>query len=52
MTRSHSHNTESNASQQDDYDSPWKETIEHYFEDFILFFFPTAHDQIDWSQEY
>ena len=44
-------NTRSTSTQQDDYDSPWKETIEHYFEDFILFFFPDAHSQIDWSQD-
>ena len=24
----------------DDYDSPWKEILEHYFEEFMLFFFP------------
>lgn len=32
----------------DDYDSPWKEAIEHYFEDFLHFYFPHAHAQIDW----
>jgi len=35
-----------------DYDSPWKEAIETYFEDFMSFFFPVAHAQIDWSQGY
>ncbi len=35
----------------DDYDSPWKEAIEQMFADFLLFFFPAAHAQIDWSQE-
>ncbi len=34
----------------DDYDSPWKEAIERHFADFMLFFFPNAHAQIDWSQ--
>ncbi|MFN8488474.1 MAG: DUF4351 domain-containing protein [Caldilineaceae bacterium] len=33
-----------------DYDSPWKEIIEDFFEDFMAFFFPEAHTQIDWSQ--
>lgn len=34
----------------DDYDSPWKEAIEHFFEDFLHFCFPEAHAQIDWLQ--
>ncbi len=35
-----------------DYDSPWKETLEHYFPDFIAFFFPNAHADIDWERGY
>lgn len=34
----------------DDYDSPWKEVIERYFPDFLHFYFPDAHAQVDWSQ--
>ncbi len=34
----------------DDFDSPWKEAIERYFADFLHFYFPVAHAQIDWSQ--
>ncbi len=34
----------------DQYDSPWKETIERHFADFLYFFFPSAHAQIDWSK--
>lgn len=34
----------------DDYDSPWKEAIERYFADFLHFYFPAAHAQVDWSQ--
>jgi hypothetical protein len=34
----------------DDYDTPWKEAIERYFADFLHFYFPLAHAQIDWSQ--
>jgi hypothetical protein len=26
----------------DDYDSPWKGAIEHYFNDCLAFFFPQA----------
>jgi hypothetical protein len=31
-----------------DFDSPWKEAIELYFESFMAFFFPAIHSQIDW----
>jgi hypothetical protein len=33
-----------------DYDSGWKEAIEKYFEEFILFFFPHAHKDIDFTK--
>jgi hypothetical protein len=36
----------------DDYDSPWKKAIERYFPEFMEFYFPDAHAQIDWSKEY
>lgn len=35
-----------------DYDSPWKEVLEKYFEDFTAFFFPTVHEGIDWARGY
>ena len=35
-----------------DYDSPWKEMLERYFEEFMAFFFPQAHAEIDWVQGY
>ena len=31
-------------------DSPWKEVVETYFQDFIAFFFPDAHAAIDWQR--
>ena len=34
----------------DDYDSPWKDALEHAFPEFMAFYFPEAHAQIDWSQ--
>ena len=34
----------------DDYDSPWKEILEFYFNDFMAFFFPQAHAGIDWAR--
>ena len=36
----------------DDYNSPWKEAVEHYFPEFIAFYFPSAYAQIDWSKEH
>ncbi len=35
-----------------DYDSPWKEALDHYFERCIAFFFPQAHADIDWGRGY
>ncbi|NJN68756.1 MAG: transposase, partial [Chloroflexaceae bacterium] len=31
----------------DDYDSPWKEALETFFEAFMAFFHPQAHAEID-----
>lgn len=36
----------------DDYDSPWKSAIEHALPEFIAFYFPEAHRQIDWCRGY
>ena len=33
----------------DDYDSPWKDVLEHAFPEFMAFYFPEAHAQIDWA---
>ena len=35
-----------------DYDSPWKEALEEYFEAFVALFFPQAHADIDWAKGY
>jgi hypothetical protein len=35
-----------------DYDSPWKEAIDRYFEPCPAFFFPEAHAEIDWGRGY
>lgn len=32
------------------YDSPWKDIIEVFFVEFMQFFFPRIHKQIDWSK--
>ena len=36
----------------DEYDSPWKETIEIYFQECMEFFFPVASAEIDWKRGY
>jgi hypothetical protein len=36
----------------DQFDSPWKDILEAYFEDFLQFFFPQVHAEIDWSRGY
>ncbi|MBD2628228.1 transposase [Trichormus variabilis] len=38
--------------QSTDYDSPWKEIIELYFDKFLEFFFPLAYAEIDWNRPY
>jgi len=32
------------------YDSPWKDMLELYFQDFISFFFVDLYDTIDWTK--
>ena len=34
------------------YDSPWKEALEQYFEAFVASLFKEAYIQINWSQGY
>ncbi len=36
----------------DEYDLPWKDVIEARFEDFMEFFFPPIHAEIDWLRGY
>ena len=38
--------------QQADYDSPWKEILEQFFEPGLAFFFPQMHAAIDWNRGY
>lgn len=33
-----------------DFDTPWKDILETYFPNFIAFFFPHIHKQINWTQ--
>ncbi len=36
---------------QTEYDSPWKDILQLYFKEFMLFFFPQAHGEIDWTRK-
>ena len=36
----------------DDYDSPWKVILEAHFQEFMAFFFPRIHADIDWDRGY
>lgn len=36
----------------DDYDSPWKDALELYFNEFIAFFFPGVDVEIDWNRPF
>jgi hypothetical protein len=33
----------------DDYDTPWKDALTRYFPEFMSFYFPAAHADIDWE---
>jgi hypothetical protein len=33
-------------------DNPWKDVLEVYLEEFMIFFFPEVHNLIDWSRGY
>ena len=35
-----------------DYDSPWKEALDIFFEAFLALLFPEVHREIDWSRAY
>jgi hypothetical protein len=36
----------------DDFDTPWKRVLAHYFEEFLAFYFPDIHAAIDWQRPY
>ncbi len=36
----------------DDFDSPWKDILEAWFQEFMIFFFPHAAEDIDWDTGY
>ncbi len=40
------------TTESDQYDTPWKEAVERCFPEFMAFYFPAAHAQIDWTLGY
>ncbi len=38
--------------QPDDFDSPWKDALQWYLQQFLAFFFPTIAADIDWGRGY
>ncbi|MBF0181049.1 MAG: cytosolic protein [Magnetococcales bacterium] len=36
----------------DQFDVPWKEIVEGYFREFLAFFLPMAHNDIDWTRRH
>ncbi|MEH2056845.1 MAG: cytosolic protein [Nostoc sp.] len=40
-----------NENPQTEFDSPWKQILQLYFEEFMLFFFPQVHGEIDWTRQ-
>jgi hypothetical protein len=36
--------------QREDYDSPWKTLLEHYFQAFLEWFFPAVAADVDWGR--
>lgn len=50
MTRSTT--TKNTTTKNNVYDSPWKDMLENYLQDFIAFFRPDIYDKIDWSKSW
>jgi hypothetical protein len=46
------HKDAATKTEADDYDTPWKEALEQYFEAFIALLFPQVHAGIAWEQGY
>ena len=44
--------TDQDTARPRDHDSPWKEALESYFEEFTQLLFPAIHAGVDWSRGY
>ncbi len=52
MTEADQPQATDSSTAQAEYDSPWKEALEVYFEPFLALLFPAVHELIDWSRPY
>jgi len=52
MTEEELESSRSSSTPQANYDSPWKEALEVYFEPFLALLFPVVHELVDWSRQY
>ncbi|WP_299316811.1 hypothetical protein [uncultured Halomonas sp.] len=44
--------TDQDIARPTDHDSPWKDALESYFEEFTQLLFPAIHAGVDWSRGY
>ena len=44
--------TDQDSARRTDHDSPWKDALESYFEEFVQLLFPAIHEEVDWSRGY
>ncbi|AHK80101.1 hypothetical protein M911_14175 [Ectothiorhodospira haloalkaliphila] len=44
--------TDQDSARRTDHDSPWKDALESYFEEFVRLLFPAIHEEVDWSRGY
>ena len=51
MTDNNDTNVSKSKNPPTEYDSPWKDILQTNFKEFMQFFFPAAHDEIDWTKK-
>jgi transcription termination factor NusB len=51
MTDNNDTNVSKSKNPSTKYDSPWKDILQTNFKEFMQFFFPAAHDEIDWTKK-
>ncbi len=51
MTKQEDPESVSDEFSNDDYHSPWKDAVEHCFQELMTFYFPMAYAEIDCSKE-
>ena len=51
MTDNNDTNVSKSKNPSTKYDSPWKDILQTNFKEFMQFFFPAAHNEIDWTKK-